>query len=263
MLTFPGGRLDGVQSRQAVLARRVPKGRTPRADERRSLSSLRARRAADSSRARRPAARDEAVSERHRGQARFISTGAPDKVPAGVRIERVTTATETRPHLVGGSLTTLLYTAQLGSISQDPWFSRVRLRGRHRPRRHRSRSAGRICPTRVVLDVAQWVRDALGDAEGDRFRENLRRRRRCMSTSRCRRAPRTRRACSSRRSSRRWWPSGIRKQATIERALKARGRRIYVDYMQNGARQDAGERLQRARQRVRGRLDANHVGRSG
>src|SRR5258705_62275 len=54
----------------------------------------------------------------------FYQHRAPDKVPPGVRIETVTTGTETRPHLVGGSLTTLLYTAQLASISQDPWFSR-------------------------------------------------------------------------------------------------------------------------------------------
>src|SRR5712691_7731809 len=55
----------------------------------------------------------------------FYQHRAPDKVPPGVRIEKVTTGTETRPHLVGGSLITLLYTAQLASISQDPWFSRV------------------------------------------------------------------------------------------------------------------------------------------
>src|SRR6266550_3402818 len=55
----------------------------------------------------------------------FYQHRAPDKVPAGVRIERVSTGNETRPHLVGGSLTTLLYTAQLGSISQDPWLSRA------------------------------------------------------------------------------------------------------------------------------------------
>ena len=46
-------------------------------------------------------------------------------MPAGVRIERVDAGTEIRPHLVGGALATLLYTAQLGAISQDPWFSRV------------------------------------------------------------------------------------------------------------------------------------------
>src|SRR5712671_6483611 len=39
----------------------------------------------------------------------FYQHRAPEKVPPGVRIETVTTGSETRPHLVGGSLTTLLY----------------------------------------------------------------------------------------------------------------------------------------------------------
>jgi bifunctional non-homologous end joining protein LigD len=52
----------------------------------------------------------------------FYQHRAPEPVPAGVRIE-------TLPHddvparLVGGSLKTLLYMAQLASISMDPWFS--------------------------------------------------------------------------------------------------------------------------------------------
>ena len=50
------------------------------------------------------------------------------------------------------------------------------------------------------------------------------------------------------------------KAATVERSLKARGRRIYVDYLQNSLGQDAGERLQRARERLRRRLDAADVG---
>ncbi len=52
----------------------------------------------------------------------FYQHRAPEPVPAGVRIE-------TLPHddvparLIGGSLKTLVYMAQLASISQDPWFS--------------------------------------------------------------------------------------------------------------------------------------------
>jgi len=52
----------------------------------------------------------------------FYQHRAPEPVPAGVRIE-------TLPHddvparLIGGSLKTLLYMAQLASISMDPWFS--------------------------------------------------------------------------------------------------------------------------------------------
>jgi bifunctional non-homologous end joining protein LigD len=162
----------------------------------------------------------------------FYQHRAPDKVPEGVRIERVTTGTETRPHLVGGSLTTLLYTAQLGSISQDPWFSRVQ-------------SPGAIdhvaidldppdgLPYARVLDVARWVRDALTTMKATGF----------AKTSGAGglhvyvpMPPRTS------------YASGLLfaqivatlvaeqhpKQATVERSIKARGRRIYVDYMQNG-----------------------------
>jgi bifunctional non-homologous end joining protein LigD len=52
----------------------------------------------------------------------FYQHRAPEPVPSGVRIE-------TLPHddvparLIGGSLKTLLYMAQLASISMDPWFS--------------------------------------------------------------------------------------------------------------------------------------------
>jgi bifunctional non-homologous end joining protein LigD len=161
----------------------------------------------------------------------FYQHRAPDKVPAGVRIETVTTATETRPHLVGGSLMTLLYTAQLASISQDPWFSRAG-------------SADTIdhvaidldppdgLPYARVLDVARWVRDALATLEAPGFAKTSGAGglhvyvpmppatpyaagmlfAQIVATMVADRHP---------------------KQATIERSLKARGRRIYVDYMQN------------------------------
>src|SRR5258705_217074 len=162
----------------------------------------------------------------------FYQHRAPDKVPKGVRIERVTTGTETRPHLVGGSLTTLLYTAQLGAISQDPWFSRVG-------------SPGTIdhiaidldppddLPYERVLDVARWVRDALTALTATGFaktsgagglhvyvpmRPNTSYESgllfaQIVATYVAERHPR---------------------HATVERSIKARGRRIYVDYMQNG-----------------------------
>jgi bifunctional non-homologous end joining protein LigD len=45
-------------------------------------------------------------------------------VPAGVRVKTVSVA-ETRQQIIGGDLMTLLYMTQLAAISQDPWFSRV------------------------------------------------------------------------------------------------------------------------------------------
>ena len=80
----------------------------------------------------------------------FYQHRAPDKVPAG-RARRAwsTTGTETRPHLVGGSLMTLLYTAQLAIDLAGSVVLTRRLADVDRPRRDRSRSAGRICPSRA------------------------------------------------------------------------------------------------------------------
>ena len=161
----------------------------------------------------------------------FYQHRAPDKVPAGVRVERVDTGSEVRPHLIGGDITTLLYTAQLGAISQDPWFSRVQT----------SDAIDHVAidldppdglPYERVLDVARWVRDALASVKATGF----------AKTSGAGGlhvyvpvAPET------------TYESGLLfaqiiatmvaerhpKHATIERSVKARGRRIYVDYMQN------------------------------
>ncbi|HXD20717.1 MAG TPA: hypothetical protein VN654_27085 [Vicinamibacterales bacterium] len=161
----------------------------------------------------------------------FYQHRAPDKVPDGVRIERVATGTETRPHLVGGLLTTLLYTAQLGSISQDPWFSRVT-------------SPAVIdhvaidldppdgLPYARVLDVARWVRDALHSLKAPGFAKTSGAGGLHVYVPVAAGTP---------------YESGFLfaqlvatmvaerhpKQATVERSIKARGRRIYVDYMQN------------------------------
>jgi bifunctional non-homologous end joining protein LigD len=58
----------------------------------------------------------------------FYQQRAPDEVPPGVRVELVQDDGEVMPRLVGGTLLTLLYMAQLAAISQDPWFSRVQSR---------------------------------------------------------------------------------------------------------------------------------------
>jgi bifunctional non-homologous end joining protein LigD len=88
----------------------------------------------------------------------FYQHRAPD-VPSGVRSEVVTVA-ETRAHIVGGALKTLLYTTQLAAISQDPWFSRL-------PTPEYADCAAfdldpsEGVPFRAVLDVARWIRDEL------------------------------------------------------------------------------------------------------
>jgi len=153
-----------------------------------------------------------------------------DKVPAGIRTETVGVVEE-RPQIIGGSLLALLYTTQLAAISQDPWFSRVQ----------HPEFADYVAldldppddvPFAKVLEVARWIHDEL-DALG------------AMGV------PKTSGA------------SGLHvyiplppatpydagllfcqivatvvsqkhpRAATIERSVRARGRRIYVDFMQN------------------------------
>src|SRR3989442_1047055 len=55
----------------------------------------------------------------------FYQHRAPENVPPGVRVERVRGDKTVPSRFIGGSLTTLLYMTQLAAISQDPWFSRV------------------------------------------------------------------------------------------------------------------------------------------
>lgn len=55
----------------------------------------------------------------------FYQQAAPERVPAGVRVERLKVEGESKRRLVGGDLATLLYTVQIGAISYDPWHSRV------------------------------------------------------------------------------------------------------------------------------------------
>ncbi|HVU50895.1 MAG TPA: DNA ligase D [Polyangia bacterium] len=90
----------------------------------------------------------------------FYQHRAPDGVPPGVRAEPVPGDTDVPARLIGGSLTTLLYMAQLAVLSQDPFFSRIQ-----------SISAMDFAaidldpmegaPFSRVLDVARWVRDEL------------------------------------------------------------------------------------------------------
>ncbi|MGE3889562.1 MAG: non-homologous end-joining DNA ligase, partial [Vicinamibacterales bacterium] len=89
----------------------------------------------------------------------FYQHRAPEPVPPGVRIETLPDD-DVPARLVGGSLKTLLYMAQLASISMDPWFSRM---------------DALDTPDQVaidldpqpgatfgqILDVARWVRDIL------------------------------------------------------------------------------------------------------
>ena len=161
----------------------------------------------------------------------FYQHRAPDTPPPAVRVEPATTATKTRPHLIGGSLTTLLYTVQLASISQDPWFSRVQAED----------IVDHVAidldppddlPFRRLLDLARWVREELDGLKAPGFAKTSGAGGlhiyvpmppdtpyaagllfcQIVATMVARKHPRV---------------------ATVERSLKARGRRVYVDYLQN------------------------------
>jgi bifunctional non-homologous end joining protein LigD len=159
-----------------------------------------------------------------------------ENVPAGVRVASVPEAgaggrTTSRPHIVGGDLLTLLYTTQLAAISQDPWFSRIQ-----------------------SLDTADFVAIDLDPSDGVGFKQVLavaRAVRDELASIDAVGVPKTSGA------------SGLHvyvplppgtpyeaglifcqivatvvahrhpKIATIERSVRARGKRVYVDYLQN------------------------------
>ena len=164
----------------------------------------------------------------------FYQQRAPDAVPAGVRravVEGDDDEDGPMPRLIGGSLLTLLYVAQLGAISLDPWFSRA--------------ASPAIAdfvaidldpmpgvPFTQVCDVARWVHEALemlvvpaalktsGSsglhiyiplAEGTTY-ESGQLLCQIIATAVASQHPRV---------------------ATVERAVAKRGRTVYVDYLQN------------------------------
>jgi bifunctional non-homologous end joining protein LigD len=90
----------------------------------------------------------------------FYQHRAPDEIPPEVRTAHVQGDDAVPQRLIGGNLKTLLYMTQLAAISQDPWFSRVGSPG----------DADHVAldldpadgvPFARVLDVARWIRDEL------------------------------------------------------------------------------------------------------
>jgi len=153
-----------------------------------------------------------------------------EAVPDGVRIETIK-AVEQRPQIIGGDLKTLMHTTQLAAISQDPWFSRVQsLKDADFVALDLDPSAG--ASFQKVLDVARWIHDELqllgvpgfaktSGSDGLHVYIPLPR-----GTS---------------------YEAGLLfvqiiatvvahkhpKEATLERTVRARGNRVYVDCLQN------------------------------
>ena len=161
----------------------------------------------------------------------FYQHRAPDTLPAGVRAATVTSDTDTRAHLIGGSLLTLLYSVQLAAISQDPWFSRMDSQD---VIDHAAIDLDPPdgLPFARVLDVARWVHDELAALKAPAFAKTSGSRGlhiyipmpagtpfsagllfcQIVATMVAKKHP---------------------KAATIERTVRARGSRIYLDYVQN------------------------------
>ena len=161
----------------------------------------------------------------------FYQHRAPDKFPSGIVIEDVESDSETRAHVIGGTLKTLLYTTQLASISQDPWFSRVQS----------LEVVDHVAidldppedaPFQRVLEVACWVREELDALKAPGFAKTSGAAGlhvyipmppgtpyeagllfcQIVATMVAKKHP---------------------KQATVERSVRGRGARVYVDYLQN------------------------------
>jgi bifunctional non-homologous end joining protein LigD len=165
-----------------------------------------------------------------RGKA-FYQQRAPTDAPAGIRVEALPVDTEVPSRLIGGSLIALLFMAQIAAISQDPWFSRV---GSLDDADHAVLDLDPMpgVPFATVVDVARWIHDELervgtpsvpktSGATGMHVYIPLPPRS-SYETGRifceivailvAERHPRV---------------------VTVERAVDARGRRVYIDYMQN------------------------------
>jgi bifunctional non-homologous end joining protein LigD len=161
----------------------------------------------------------------------FYQHRAPDEVPPGVRVEHVPGEQTVPARFIGGNLKTLLYMTQLAAISQDPWFSRVTSQeAADYVALDLDPAAG--VPFGRVLDVARWIRDELGSigvmgapktsgADGlhvyiplppDTPYEAGLIFCQIIATVVAQKHPRI---------------------ATVERSVRARGPRVYVDYLQN------------------------------
>ncbi len=100
------------------------------------------------------------------GKPAFYQQRHPERVPPGVRRETLPENVEPideegpRDRLIGGSLTTLVYMAQLAAISQDPWFSRV-ANPLHADQAAIDLDPGDGTTFARVLDVARWVKEEM------------------------------------------------------------------------------------------------------
>ena len=165
------------------------------------------------------------------GQHAYYQQRAPEDTPPGVRVATLASDRVVPRRFIGGSLVTLLFMTQAAAISQDPWFSRVQAEDSPD---HSVLDLDPMpgVPFSTVVDVARWVRDELDTVgiagfpktsgasgihvyvplpAGTSY-ETSRLFAEVIATLVAQKHPRV---------------------ATVERALADRGRRVYVDFLQN------------------------------
>ena len=160
----------------------------------------------------------------------FYQHRAPDKVPPGVRIE-VLPDDDVPSRPVGGTLKTLLYLTQLAAISQDPWFSRVQ------SLQFTDHIAFDLDPMpgtsfETVLDVARWLRDELAKVGAVGVPKTSGSDGLHVFVPMPKQTP---------YETGRIWAQIVAtivatrhpQVATVERSVKRRGAKVYVDYLQN------------------------------
>ncbi len=161
----------------------------------------------------------------------FYQHRAPDDPPRGVRVAVADGDDDRVPRIIGGSLLALLYMAQLASISQDPWFSAIDTpHVAHEAALDLDPMPG--VPFSQVRDVARAIRDVLHALEIPA----------CAKTSGSSglhiyipMAAGT--PYEAAQTFCRIIATVVATQyptlATVERSVGARGRVVYIDYLQN------------------------------
>jgi bifunctional non-homologous end joining protein LigD len=163
----------------------------------------------------------------------FYQQKASETTPPGVRVEVIETdGGEKQPRYVGGDLLTLLYTIQLGAISVDPWHSRVQSL-EYADYTIIDLDPGPRANFARVIQVARWAKEAI-----DGFGLNA-----AIKTSGSTglhiylplppKTPNEAATLVAQLIATKV-ADAHRKEATIERFVKARGgATVYVDYLQN------------------------------
>ncbi len=164
------------------------------------------------------------------GSEAFYQHRAPEKIPPGIR--SISLPDDDVPsRLVGGSLKTLLYLAQLAAISMDPWFSRVdSLQMVDHIALDLDPMPGTSFDT--VLDVARWVHDELERVGAVGFPKTSGADGLHVYVPMPKNTP---------YEAGRIWAQIVAtmvatkhpKVATVERTVSKRGAKVYVDYLQN------------------------------